>query len=112
MLQQIKNGFGPKVSASEQSLAALHSLATEAAKAAKAAAVAPSPVAKPAPAETKPSLPPQIAIVAETPADAPSISPVWTWETLEAAALNCTKCEHLARSRTRSFSAWGIVMPS
>lgn len=99
MLQQIKNGFGPKVSASEQSLAALHSLAAEAAKAAKA--TAPAPVAKPTPAETKPSLPPQITIVAESPEVAPTVSTVWTWETLEAAALNCTKCEHLVRSRTQ-----------
>ncbi|PTX94115.1 uracil-DNA glycosylase [Spartobacteria bacterium LR76] len=99
MLQQIRNGFGPKVSASEQSLAALHTLAAEAAKAAKA--TAPAPVAKSAPAETKPSLPPQITIVAGSPEVVPTVSTVWTWETLEAAALNCTKCEHLVRSRTQ-----------
>ena len=101
MLQQIRNGFGPKVSASEQSLAALRSLASEAAKTAKAAAVAPAPFAKPDPIPAKTALPPQIAIVAETPAVVPSVSPVWTWEALEAAALSCTKCEHLARSRTQ-----------
>ncbi len=80
-LQKIRDGLGEKPTVSAAALRKLQSLPK----------AAPAP-AKPAPAPT----------LAPSPPPAPSAAPSqWTLDSLREAALVCTKCPHLVKSRTQ-----------